>query len=173
MIREEVIVYSEQINRSGETKYFQIALPSDTKNIIGIEASALRKASGATSSDLFFYFGFGGAPAIVPVAEIDTPFKIRVAETIGRLTLSTPDATGIFYQDDIRQKDISSKYADFTQYIAVFDQWSHNSKRHEESILVTNCSGLIEGHFKDTWGALFNYHVTYQLNIYIWIEKHS
>jgi len=30
---------------------------------------------------------------------------------------------------------------------------------------------VLEGHFKDTWGALYNYHVTYQLNIYIWIEK--
>lgn len=168
-MREEAILHSEMIKRHGESKYFQIVLPTDTTRIIGVEASAIRKASGASTSDM--YFMFGTAPVIIPVAEVDIPFKIRVAETVGRLTLHIPDATSIFYQDDIRQKDISPKYADFTQYPAVFGEWSHNSKRHENSINVPNCANMIEGHFKDSWGALFNYHVIYQLNIIIWIEK--
>lgn len=169
MIGEEVILHTEQIERQGQSKYFQVVLPSDTTRIIGVETSAIRQMSGASNSDMFFFFGT--APLIYPVADIDTLFKIKVADTVGRLTLHSPDATGIFFQDDIRQKDTSPKYADFTQYPAAFDQWSHNTKRYETSINVKNCSNLIEGHFKDTWGALYNYHVIYQLNIYIWIEK--
>ena len=169
MIREEVIVHSEKIEKQGQSKYFQIVLPADTLRIIGVETSAIRYASGASSSDFFFLFGT--APLIVPVADVDPLFKVKATETIGRLTLHTPDATGIFFQDDIRQKDTSPKYADFSQYPVQFGQWSHNSKRYESNINVTNCSNLVEGHFKDTWGALYNYHVVYQLNIYIWIEK--
>jgi len=169
MIREEVIVHTEKIERQGQSKYFQVALPVDTGRIIGVECSAIREASGASSSDMFFFFGT--APLIIPVADIEPLFHIKATETIGRLTLHSPDATGIFFQEDIRQKDNSSKYADFSQGPAVFNQWSHNSKRHETGIAVKHCSVVLEGHFKDTWGALYNYHVTYQLNIYIWIEK--
>lgn len=169
MIREEVIVHTEKIERQGQTKYFQVALPRDTGRIIGIECSAIREASGATSSGMLFLFGT--AALVDPVADIDPLFHIKVAETIGRLTLYSPDTADVFFQEDVRQKDISSGYADFSQYPAVFGQWSHNSKRYETGISVKNCSALIEGHFKDTWGALYNYHVIYYLNIYIWIEK--
>lgn len=174
MIREEIILHTEKIQRLGQSVYFQIKLPVDTERIIGIETGAIRQISGATSSGMYALFGGGGSFALREVGDpivYDESFTIEKTETIGRLTLHTPDATGIFFQDDIRQRDTSPKYADFTQYPAVFDQWSHNTKRYETSINVKNCSNLVEGHFKDTWGALYNYHVIYQLNIYIWIEK--
>ncbi len=170
MIREEAILYSTDIIRYGQSCYFQVELPSDTQKIIGVEVTAIRKSSGATSSDMFFFFG--SFEPNVPVAEIDSLFKILKTETIGRLTLHIPETGGVFYQDDIRQKDISSKYADFTQYPVQFGQWSHDRKRYETNINVSTCSKLVEGHFKDTWGALYSYHVIYQLNIYIWIEKY-
>ena len=169
MTREEAIVHTIEINRLGQSSYFQVELPSDTTKIIGVETSAIRKASGASSSDLFFYFG--SFTPIIPIADVDPPFVIHKTETVGILTLQSPDTGGIFFQGDVRQKDISSKYADFTQYPAVFGQWSHDRKRHETSINVSSCSKLVEGHFKDTWGALYSYHVIYQFNIYIWVEK--
>lgn len=169
MTREEAIVHSIEINRMGQSNYFQVELPSDTTRIIGVETSAIRKESGETSSELLF--PFGAYLPIDPIDDVDPPFVIHKTETIGRLTLQSPDTGGIFFQDDVKQKDISSKYADFTQYPAVFDQWSHDRKRHETSIKVSSCSKLVEGHFKDSWGALYNYHVIYQFNIYIWIEK--
>lgn len=169
MTREEAVVHTEKIDRQGQTRYFQILLPADSSRIIGVECSAVRKASGASSSDMFFLFGT--APLITPVTGIEPLFHIKATQTIGRLTLHSSKGAGVIFQEDIRQKDTSSKYADFSQYPALFDEWSHGSKRFETPLNVKNCSAVLEGHFQDTWGALYNYHVTYQLNIYVWIEK--
>jgi hypothetical protein len=172
VIKEEVIIHTENIQRLFQSAYFQIRLPKDTDRIIGIETGAIRKISGATSSGMEAYLNdYNNARHAGPGIDYDDLFTITKTETIGRLTLHSPASTDIFFQDEVRQQDISPKYADFSQYTELFNQWTHGRKRYETDVKVKNCSPVIEGHFTDSWGKFYNYHVIYQLNIYIWIEK--
>ncbi len=174
MINEEVIIHREYIQKLGEQKYFQIALPVDTKKIIGIETGTFRYSSGATQSGFIAYFG--GNPIIEPPDDpLDPPFKIGCNDVIGRLSLQTQEYPGAFFQSEVRQKDKNWKWADFTPELnpAVFDQYSHDRKRYEANVKVDICTPTIEGHYKDSWAAHYNYHIVYDLLIYIWIEKVS
>jgi hypothetical protein len=167
MIKEEVIVHRERIQKLGEQKYFQIELPRDVKRIIGIETGAFRYASGQITS-------FGGNPAEDPQDDpLDYLFKISFNDPIGRLTLQTQESPGIIYQGEVRQTDKNWYWADFTQalYEGFFDQYSHDRKRYEDVVTCDLCTTAIEGHYKDSWGEHYSYHVEYDLLIYIWIEK--
>lgn len=161
-MREEVIVHKEYFDRLGQLKYFQIEILRDTESIIGVEVGAIRQGSTETISP----FRMPGDPD--PVEEI---FRIENADTIGRLSLQISATTDVFFQCEVRQSDVSSKWADFTLYPDVFGQWSHDRKRYETEVNVKNCSPLIEASFKDSWGRFEEKDVYYWLIIYIWIEK--
>ncbi|MGC4036078.1 MAG: hypothetical protein QM764_08955 [Chitinophagaceae bacterium] len=175
MNKEEVIIHKLNVTRLLQPLYFQVTLPADTERIIGIETGAFRKRSGVTASDLYAYFGSEGSFSEFEYdGTIITPtlFTIKKTDTIGRLTLYSPASKDVFYQEEVKQEDSAFKFADFTQFgIETFGQWSHNTKRYETNISVKNCSPVIEGYYKDSWGFLYNYHVIYELNIYIWIKK--
>lgn len=160
MTKEEVIVHNETIKRFGQVNYFQIGIPRDAQRIIGVETGAFIWASDSVISPFFFI----GDP-------VEPLFRINKVETIGRLTLQASDSTGIFFQDEVRQKNLFSRFADFTQYTDVFNQWSHDRKKYESPINITTCSPVIEAQFIDSWGAFAGNDIYYQLNIYIWIEK--
>jgi hypothetical protein len=160
MVKQEVILHTEIIERLGQVKYFQIDLPRDVEKIIGVESGGFRESASAAPGD----YSIAGDP-------IDPLFRIARVETIGRLTLQISDSANIFFQEEVRQKNVSAKYGDYTQGPDAFDQWSHDSKRHESEVNIRGCSPVIEGQFKDSWGLLENADVHYHLNIYIWIEK--
>ena len=166
MIREEIILHREYIQKLGEQRHFKMALPQDVKRIIGIETGVFRYAS---SNALF-----GGNAAEDPQSDpLDPIFKISFNDPVGRLTLQTQNFPGTIYQSDIRQTEKNWRHVDFTQtlYDGLFDQFSHDGKRHENTILIDLCKQDVEGFYKDCWGEHQGYHVEYELLIYLWIEK--
>jgi hypothetical protein len=166
MIREEIILHREYIEKLGQQKHFQVKLPIDVKRIIGIETGVFRYASSNSI--------FGGNPAEDPQSDpLDPLFKISFNDPIGKLTLQTQDFPGIIYQADVRQTEKNFKWADFTQtlYDGLFDQYSHDKNRFENTIAVDLCKQVIEGHYRDSWGEHQSYHIEYELLIYLWIEK--
>ena len=172
MIKEEVILHRELIQKLGEQKYFQIELPKDIKGIIGIETGVFRYVSGETQSG--YTASYGAHPASDPDNDpLDPSFKISFNDPVGRLTLQAQESPGIIYQKEVRQTDKNWKWADFTQqfYDGFFDQYSHDRKRYEDVVILDLCTPTIEGHYKDSWGEHYSYHVEYELHIYIWIEK--
>jgi hypothetical protein len=165
MIKEEVIIHRDHIQKSGEQKYFQIDLPKDTFQIIGIETGVFRYTSGTVAP-------YGGIPINDPGGDpIDPAFKVSYNDPIGKLTLQTTE--GLIYQGEVRQEDKNSKWADFSQVLndGFFDQYSHGKKRYEDSINIKTCIPMIEGDYKDSWALHYNYHIEYELLVYIWIEK--
>lgn len=166
MIREEIILHREYIEKLGQQKHFQLELPIDVKKIIGIETGVFRYGSSMAL--------FGGNPAEDPQSDpLDPLFKISFNDVVGKLTLQTQDFPGVIYQSDVRQTDKNTKWADFTQtlYDGLFDQFSHDRKRHENTIAIDLCKQSIEGFYKDCWGEHDSSHVEYELLIYLWIEK--
>jgi len=166
MMKEEIILHREYITKLGEQKYFQIELPQDINKIIGIETGVFRYG---TTNALY-----GGNPAEYAGSDpLDPLFEIVFNDPIGSLSLQAQDHPGIIYQGVARQEDWNWKWADFTQalYNGIFDQYSHDRKRHEDIILTDFCTTKITGHYKDSWGSHYSNHVEYDLLIYLWIER--
>ena len=168
MIKQEAIVHTERIRRLGDQRYFQINLPEDTDKITGIELSAFRTSSDGTSgSGVLLLRRYAPEPTHDPLFTIDKNV------IIGRLTLQSLSKAGIFFQDEVRQKDANWKWADYAALYPSFDQWTHTAKRHEVEVAVAPCTPVIEGYYKDSWGVQSGYNIEYELNIYIWIEKNG
>jgi hypothetical protein len=166
MMKEEIILHREYIQKLGQQKHFQIELPFDIKRIIGIETGVFRYATGIAL--------YGGNPAEEPASDpIEQLFKISYNDPVGSLTLHTSDKPGIIYQGEIKQTDFSSKWADYSMglYGDLFDQFSHDRKRYEDVFIADLCTPRINGYYKDCWGEHYSYHVEYELLIYLWIEK--
>lgn len=158
-MKEEVIIKSLHIEKIGEKQFFQISLPHDTKRIIGIEYGTTAKDGVPLPSP---FFAIGG--------DQDPSLWLEASKIIGRLVLRTAGCTGIFYQDDL----VEDKNIHFGENIAPVlwtpFQWTHGRKRHETKISVGE-NRLIHGFYQDSWGIGEFETLSYNLNIYLWIEK--
>jgi len=156
MIREEVIAQSLSITRIGQRKYFQVSLPRDTKRIIGLEYGAIKKQ---------------GEPASFmppPVTLADPVFWIYADKIIGKLMLR---AGRMFYQADL----IEYRNIHLGETI-IFPgwepkPWTHGGRMEEIELSVLTDTALIEGFFQDSWGQGEFETLSYQLHLYLWIEK--
>lgn len=127
----------------------------------------------------FFASGTGSCgnepPPPPPPAAIkyDQLFTIRNNEKAGLLSLQSPDITDIFLQTEIFREDKNINYADFSYSPIEIGEWIRGRKRIATDVLVTTRSPMLEAYYKDSWGTFYNTDVSYQLNIYVWIEKQN
>lgn len=150
-MREEAIVTRLYIKSVGQKVYFQIALPRDTKNIIGLEYGLMPDTGG---------------PAPPPPPGIDPFFQILPSEHIGKLVLRTSGCGGgIIYQGDIT-KDSNIHFGDTISPVVWPPlNWTHGRKREEIEISVAD-NNWVEGFFSNE-----KEDDHYYLHLYLWIEK--
>jgi hypothetical protein len=160
MIIQEVITHRLLIERMGERRHFQISLPRDTSRIIGVEYGTLEK-------DGVILPGGGPVPAISDY------FKVKASKIIGRLTLKTTSAEGLFFQGDLVE-DRNSTLHEIVAGVAWQPKpWTHGSKREETSFLINTPMRFVDGMFEDRYGIGEYQILTYQLGLFLWIEKCS
>jgi hypothetical protein len=109
-------------------------------------------------------------PAVV---EYDQLFTVRNNEKAGLLSLQSPDVTDIFLQAEVFREDRNINYADFSYSPIEIGEWIRGRKRFETDVLISTRSPILEAYYKDAWGVFYNSDVSYQLNIYVWIEKQN
>lgn len=160
MINEEAIVRILPVNRIGEIIHFQLQLPNDTKRIIGLEY-------GATGQNGVPFPG----PADIFGPEGDPSFAVSANKLIGKLGLQNPGSENVFYQGDL----IEWRNVHLQEGIASVawqpSSWSHSRKREEVSLNVEGNTSFIEGIFQDSWGKNEYESLSYNLHLYLWIEK--
>ena len=113
----------------------------------------------------------GNEPPPPPPAQYDLLFRINNNEKVGKLSLQSPDVTDIFFQADVFREDRSINFADFSYSPIEIGEWIRGRKRVATDVLITTASPILEAYYKDSWGEFYNADVSYQLNVYIWIEK--
>ncbi len=127
----------------------------------------------------FFASGTGSCgneppPPPPPAAiEYDQLFTIRNNEKAGLLSLQSPDVTDIFLQTEVFREDRNINFGDFTYSPLEIGEWIRGRKRIATDVLITTSSPILEAYYKDSWGVFYGRDVSYQLNIYVWIEKQN
>jgi hypothetical protein len=111
-------------------------------------------------------------PASAP-AQYDQLFTFRNNEKAGLLSLQSPDKTDIFFQSEVFREDKNINYADFSYSPIEIGEWIRGRKRIATDVLISTGSPILEAYYKDSWGLFYNVDVSYQLKIYVWIEKQN
>jgi hypothetical protein len=103
----------------------------------------------------------------------DPLFTIKNNEKVGMLSLQSPDKTDIFLQAEVFREDGNLGFADFLYRSVETGEWMRGKKRFSTDVLITTASPILEAYYKDSWGDFYGSDVSYQLNIYVWIEKQN
>ena len=87
--------------------------------------------------------------------------------------MQSPDKTDIFLQTEVFREDKNINCADFSYSPIEIGEWNRGRKRIATDVLISTSSPILEAYYKDVWGLFYNADVSYQLNIYVWIEKQN
>lgn len=152
-MREQVVITPVSIKKSGEIKYFQIRLPKNSKQIIGIE------------------IGSRGISEKLKATGVLPPWLTFNRNTfIGEMKLQSCEQANIFYATDI-QLDENLGFGDFSQNITwQANNFSHQRKTEEETVKVNGDTAIVQGVYKDRIGEQNNIDMQYTVNVYVWVE---
>lgn len=159
MTKEEAIPVTLLISQIGQLVYFQVPLPTDVEQVIGFEYST-------------------GWSEGVPI-NIRSPhfiaapnlFVIHASKLIGKLTLWVPGPENIFFQAYL-QEDTNMAYGEVATSVTWNPvPWIHCRKREEHALRVNRPVPFLEGYFQDRWGVGQFQSLSYQLHLYVWIDK--
>ena len=189
MMQEQVIVTPLKITKAGQVKHFQIKLPSTAKHIIGIEIGGrflndtkikvvlepTNPASPVTNAEVL--------QAIKENTVIQTPVRdigvgtetsrgtFKRNTLVGELKLQSCEEANIFYAGYL-QLDNNAAYGDFTQNrFWKPSNFTHQQQSFEDMVIVDADSTMIQGFYKDSYGAQRKQDVSYQVNVYVWYKK--
>jgi hypothetical protein len=186
-MREQALVTHLNITKAGQVRNFQVRLPKNTIQIIGIETS-IRLLTG--SRDGVPVPLPQPTPAPVPKQAVAQAAKVIVPiETVGLMTfrrdtffgdlrLQSCEQANIFYAKHV-QTDENIGMGDYSQS----GRWrvlpyTHEGKAEEETVKVNGNSTIIQGIYKDGYvQSRLAYNpdqikipVGYVVSVYIWIE---
>lgn len=160
MMNEEAIVQTLSIGRIGEIIHFQVQLPNDTKRIIALE-------HGTTGQNGVFL----ASPEFPPVAEVQPSFRVYANKVIGKISLQNPGSENVFYQGNLIEDRNAELHEGTASTLWQTTSWTHSRKREEVSLNVEGNTSFIEGFFQDSWGKNEYESLSYNLHLYLWIEK--
>lgn len=183
MIREQVVITSIRITKAGQIKHFQIKLPKNTTRIIGVELGG-RWLVRTKDGTVVYPKEATEQPVYEPVetAPAKVVLEVRAAEEwrsnlfkrsplIGELKLQSCEEANIFYAADIRA-DANIAYGDFSQSAYWRPNvFTHQTQTFEERVIVDGDSTIIQGVYKDRFGAQNKEIPNYLVNVYVWTER--
>lgn len=171
-MREQVVITPVNITKAGEVRFFQIRLPKNSRQIIGIEIGGRRISKGENGALLF--------PLQPPIIKEPGIFASMSSTLdwltfkrntfIGELKLQSCEQANIFFAADI-QTDENLGFGDFSQN----SKWqaivfSHQSKTEEDTVKVNGDTTIVQGIYKDRLGEQSKTDVQYIVNVYVWVE---
>ena len=169
MMKEQVIITKVSIKRQGERKHFQIRLPKNTKFIVGIEYGGRM----ISKSEAVVIKPFPKEPVLAPlglaVGETSRTLFVR-NQLIGELKLQSCEESNWFFSTDVVSSDANLGLADFSQSGFPVNDFTHGNKRTEEIVKVDAESTIIQGWYLDAFGKSQKADISYEVNVYVWIN---
>lgn len=155
MKREGVILTTLLIDRPGQTKLFQVKIPREVKNIIGVELG---------------FVWLGGSRSAAHGHRDDTqPFMQKRNVLIGDIKLQSYEKANIFYAGELMLNRNNDLF-DFTSNFFHPQPYTHQTHAHEDKIKVSGETTLIQGAYRDKLNETLSEPYSYTVNLYLWAE---
>lgn len=154
MNKEVVIIKSLLIDQPQQVKVFDIKIPRQAKNIIGVEM-------GMT-------WQLGELPTHPVYNSRDGFMKIYPNVLIGELKLQSYERSNIFYSQELKLHH-NFIHTDFSSLKFSPQPFTHQTHSHEDPISVDGNITITQGIYKDQLQLRMPY--KYIVTIYIWIEN--
>jgi hypothetical protein len=156
MMRESVIITPFLIERAKQVKLFQIKIPREAKNIIGIEMGVKFQE---------------GAP-VPPAPPVDwvLPMLQKRNRCVGELKLQSYEKANIFYTGELTM-NYNMDQADFTSKWFVPKVYTHQAESHESDVSVSGTTTIIQGVFRDKLSESQEAAYKYTVYVYLWLES--
>ena len=168
MKSESVIITSFIIERQAQIKLFQVKIPREAKNIIGVEMG-FRWLAGTIPPPVPVP---GPPPGPVswppPTAVGSMPVIIRRNQIVGELKLQSYEKANVFYTGDlVVNQNIDNR--DFTSGKFAPKVYTHQLASQEDQVIVNGDATLIQGAFRDKFLTALGV-FQYKVFVYIWVE---
>lgn len=167
MKRESVIISSFNIERTNQIKLFQVRIPREAKNIIGVEMG-MRWLVGAVPPPTSVPGPPPGPvswPPPLPVGGLQT--ILRRNQLVGELKLQSYEKANIFYTGElVLDQNIDNR--DFTHPRFANKVYSHGLAMHEDPVSVNGDTTLVQGVFRNRLPVVGNFQ--FRVFVYIWTE---
>ena len=155
MKREGAIITTLTIDRPGQTKLFQVKIPREAKNIIGVE--------------LGFVWLTGSHPGGSGIGEWALPFMQKRNVLVGEVKLQSYEKANIFYAGEIAINQ-NQDFADFTGRFFTPQVYTHQTHAHEEEVKVSGETTIIQGAYRDKLSSTVAGPYSYRVNLCLWME---
>lgn len=153
MKRESVIVTNFLIERPRQIKLFQLKIPREAENIIGIEIG-LTWISGVL-------------PSTVPPAIWELPMTMKRNVVLGEVKLQSYEKANMFYtQELLINNNIDT--ADYTSLFFKPTTYTHASKSNEDEVKVSGATTILQGVYRDALANQIAGPYKYIVRVYIW-----
>jgi hypothetical protein len=154
MNKEVVIIKSILIDKPKQVKVFDLKIPRQAKNIIGIE--------------LGMRWNLGALPPPPLFDQNDGFLKMYRNILFGELKLQSYDNAKIFYTQELTQHQ-NFIHSDFTAKRFNPTPFTHQTHLLEDPIHLNGDATIIQGIYKDQLELLTPY--SYTVNVYVWLEN--
>lgn len=154
MNREVVIIKSLLIDQPKQVKVFDIKIPRQAKNIIGVEMG--------------MQWLLGERPTHPAYNSRDGFMKIYPNVLIGELKLQSYERATIFYAQELKLHQ-NFIHTDFSSSKFSPQPFTHQTHSHEDPITIDGNITIAQGIYKDQLALTTPY--KYIVTIYIWIEN--
>lgn len=155
MMRESVIVTPILIEQPNQMKLFQVKIPREAENIVGVEMGLL---------------WLEGPPPVVPPPSVWTlPMTVSRNLLLGELKLQSYEKSNMFFSGEL----VINRNLDFADYSSRFfspKAYTHQLHQYEVPVKVNGNTTIIQGVFRDMLHESQAGSYKYIVKVYTWIE---
>jgi len=165
--REGVIVSTFTVQRPKQVRLFQVKIPREAHEVIGIELGA-RWLSGNLPN--FEAAPIDGAtPPDVPLPW-QLPFKQLRNFDLGEVKLQSYEKANIFFSGDlILNRNLDT--GDYTNAGFAPKEYTHQYHLQEVEVSVRAETTLVQGIYRDKTSEFISGAFSYQVNVYVWVAS--
>jgi hypothetical protein len=164
MREEQAIVEVIPVSKQGEIRHFQVKVPMNATEVIGIQ-TGVRIKSKATVRAIV---PSGAAIPLAPFAAVDSPVRISV---VGELKLQSSEKPNVFYGTLVRDAFAEIDFPNpFTVPFFPEKDWTHGNKKEMEKLTIDANTTVISGIYKDNLGAESKRDMIYEVFLAVWFK---
>ena len=165
MRKDQVIITSLLISKAGQTKHFQIRLPKNASQVIGIELGGRFLDSNKT-----ILSWLGKSDTAMAGTANPNPSLFKPNPLIGEVKLQSCERANVCYAGEWRL-DNSMRHGDYSKnaYWSA-KPYSHQANAFEEPIFIKGESTILQGIYKDNIGKQIGQDARYVANVYVWYQ---
>jgi hypothetical protein len=165
--REGVIVSTFVVQRPKQVRLFQVKIPREAQEVIGVEMGA-RWLSGSFPNLVPPPVDSGG-PTDVP-APWQLPFKQLRNFDLGEVKLQSYEKANIFFSGDlVINKNLDT--GDFTNAGFPPKEYTHQFHSQEVEVSVRAETTIVQGIYRDKANEFMTGTYSYLVNVYVWVAS--